>query len=786
MKHLKLMTLIASAIALSACGGSNEAETSFWRVENGSFVKDADSPSHFIGTNFWYGPILASEGRGGDRDRLAAELDSLHALGLDNLRILVGGQGPETEDVRIRPSLQLEPETYNDTLFVGLDYLLAEMAKRDMSAVLYLNNSWEWSGGYGMYLEWAGAGKAPVPARDGYNAYTQFVSAFVTNDKAKELFANHVEKVLTRVNSVTGKPYTEDPTIFAWQISNEPRCFSDDPAVQAAFKQWIWDVAAQIKSLDPNHMVCTGTEGSVGCQMSIGLFEDIHSCPDIDYLNIHIWPYNWSWARAESLSEDMPNALARTDEYIAAHLEVAERLNKPVTLEEFGFPRDNFEYKKGTPVTGRDAYYKHVLGRVVNESRHGGKLAGANFWGWAGLAGQNPENKFWKEGDDYSGDPAQEHQGLNSVYLSDKSTISIIEEAVKALNEPDPAKPLKDKLSQTVADSVILFGHQDALMYGHAWRAAVEENPSFEGSDVKAVCGSYPAVLGLDLGGIELGDANNLDGNDFTMMRKAAQFINSKGGVVTLSWHPRNPLTGGDAWDVSSSEVVKSIAEGGEKHDVFMTWLGRLADYLETFTGEDGKVFPMIFRPWHEHTGSWFWWGKDLCTREEYIGLWKQTFDYLVNERGLDMLVWAYSPNMGCTKEEYMERYPGDGMVDMLGLDAYEYVSQREGQSLEEAVAAADGQFIDQVSQTLGFVAELAASHDKLMALTECGLESVKSDTWWTGTIAKAVEGYPCSYLLVWRNASDKPEHFYGPHPESASAEDFKAFAASGRFGFVK
>lgn len=106
--------------------------------------------------------ILGSEGTGGDRKRLTAELDSLCSIGVNNLRVLVGSDGRRGVPAKVEPTLQVEPGVYNDTIFAGLDYLLAEMGKRDMVAVLYLNNSWEWSGGYGQYLEWAGHGKAPV------------------------------------------------------------------------------------------------------------------------------------------------------------------------------------------------------------------------------------------------------------------------------------------------------------------------------------------------------------------------------------------------------------------------------------------------------------------------------------------------------------------------------------------------------------------------------------------------------------------------------------------------
>ena len=423
-----VLTVFAAVLLLSC----QAEQTSFVHVEDGKFVCE-DYPSHFVGTNFWYGAILGSEGVGGNRGRLEAELDTLKALGMTNLRVLVGGDGPDGVPTRVTPTLQKEPGVYNDTIFRGLDYLLAEMAERNMKAVLYINNSWEWSGGYGMYLEWAGAGKSLIPAEVGYGPFMESVSHFVTNEKAKDLFYNHVRHVVSRTNTVTGKPYKDDPTIFSWQIGNEPRCFRSDSLGQAAFVDFMWTTASLIKSIDPNHMVSSGSEGRHGCETSLELFEKIHSCPDIDYMNIHIWPYNWSWVRENTLKTNLPVAIENTDKYIDEHVAVAARYGKPVVLEEFGFPRDDFQFAKGTPTTARDEYYRHVFGRIVESAKEGGLFAGLNFWGWGGLASQSETNLYWKLGDDYCGDPGQEQQGLNSVYACDESTITVIRESTQAI-----------------------------------------------------------------------------------------------------------------------------------------------------------------------------------------------------------------------------------------------------------------------------------------------------------------------------------------------------------------
>ena len=438
MKITRLLSALTAAAVflLSSCTISRP---SFVKVEDGLFVSE-DYPSHYVGTNFWYGAILASEGEGGDIERLEAELDTLKALGLTNLRVLVGGDGPDGIPTRVSPTLQKEAGVYNDTIFRGLDRLLVEMQERGMKAVLYLNNSWEWSGGYGMYLEWAGDGKALLPSVDGYENYVAHVSRFVRNDKARELYCNHVRNIVTRTNTVTGKPYKDDPTIFSWQIGNEPRAFARDSVTKAAFADWMCSSATLIKSLDPNHMVSTGSEGLYGCEVDMDLFEQIHAHKDFDYLNVHIWPLVWRWVTKDTFADSVCVANRMTEKYLTAHFPVAERLMKPIVLEEFGYPRDgnrDFEgaavkfwdgvsLSKDSATGARDEYYSYVFNRLLQSQKTGEPLKGVNFWGWGGHAGQSEQNEFWKPGDDYCGDPAQEPQGLFSVYATDSTTVDLI------------------------------------------------------------------------------------------------------------------------------------------------------------------------------------------------------------------------------------------------------------------------------------------------------------------------------------------------------------------------
>lgn len=249
------------------------------------------------------------------------------------------------------------------------------------------------------------------------------VKLFQQSDSAKALFANYVKDIVTRTNRYNKIKYVDDPTLMSWQIGNEPRAFSDDN--KEPFAQWMADVTSLIKSLDPNHMVSSGSEGLWGCENDITLFEKIHADANIDYLNIHVWPYNWGWVKADSLMELLPQAKENTKKYIDEHMMVAKKYRKPIVLEEFGFPRDGFKFSKESSTNARDEYYRYVFDLIRQDRENGGLFAGCNFWAWGGFAGQVPGHVYWEKGDDYMGDPAQEEQGLNSVFATD-TTVEII------------------------------------------------------------------------------------------------------------------------------------------------------------------------------------------------------------------------------------------------------------------------------------------------------------------------------------------------------------------------
>lgn len=439
---MKIRHLFTAIIGLMCCilstpaigqNTSPQAQTALpgFVTTDGTHFRIDGKPYYFIGANMWYAPILASEGQGGNRQRLQAELDILCMLGVRNLRILAGADSGSPHANTVRPVLQNEDGSLNDTLLAGLDHLLVEMGKRNMKAVIYLTNAWDWSGGYGHYLVRTGHAPSPNASGEGYNDYVEHAAQFIFDDKAQQLYLEHVERIVTRKNTYTGLPYSEDPTIMSWQICNEPRPFSKEG--KAKFSAWIGTTATLIKQLDPHHLVSTGSEGLYGCEKDTALCTTLHAHPAIDYLTVHIWPVNWGWARRTHTDTDISKAIHRTEQYIRLHEQMAMSIRKPFVIEEFGYPRDTHSYSIDASTSSRDRLYAAIMQRVVNSHNRRGALAGCNFWGWGGIG--RPTANDWQPGMDYLCDPPHEPQGWYSVFDTDKTTLRIIRDAARKVSK---------------------------------------------------------------------------------------------------------------------------------------------------------------------------------------------------------------------------------------------------------------------------------------------------------------------------------------------------------------
>jgi len=297
----------------------------------------------------------------------------------------------------------------------------------------------------------------------------------------------------------------------------------------------------------------------------------------------------------------------------------------------------------------------------------------------------------------------------------------------------------------------IMIGHQDALAYGVGWK--YEEGRS----DIHDVTGDHPAVYGWELGRIELGWPNNLDSVPFDRMRSFIRKGYEAGGVITISWHLNNPLTGKTAWDPAEGTVA-SILPGGSKHDVYNRWLDSLAGFLGSLKGSRGEAIPVVLRLFHELNGDWFWWGRKHCSPEELKALWRHTVSYLRDKKGLHNLIYAFNTDRFATVEDYLERYPGDEWVDLVGFDIYQ---RKEGNE----------KFRSDLDGMLTRLESIAEAHHKIPALTEFGYGGLPDPDWWTGTFWKVLKGHHVVWALAWRNG-DAGSCFM-PYRGQASAADF-------------
>lgn len=341
--------------------------------------------------------------------------------------------------------------------------------------------------------------------------------------------------------------------------------------------------------------------------------------------------------------------------------------------------------------------------------------------------------------------------------------------AVPRLVDPNATKQTRSLFAnlQRIAPDHVLFGHQNALAYGYTWTGEPGR------SDVKEVSGSYPAVYGWDVNA--LFSRRRGDSTAEARSRKLREWIlegYARGGMITMEWHMANPVTGGSFYD--TTRVVEHIVPGGSHHAAYIAKLDTAAAFFHSLRAADGRgehLVPVVFRPFHEMSGSWFWWGDQHASREDFVTLWRFTVEYLRDRRGVHNLLWAYSPDVFDSKDDYLAHYPGDDYVDVLGFDDYHSVKTPATR--------------DVLVRRLRDVVELAEEKDKIAALTETGVETIPDPKWWTGTLLEGIRSDPVAqriaWVLVWRNANpanDRPNHFYAPFPGHPSAPDFVRFKA--------
>ena len=421
-----------------ALRSSQSRKSDFVSVRDGRFML-REKPYAYVGANMWFGCYLSDAALPGGRARLVRELDRLKRIGATNVRLLAGSETSPLVGA-ISRGITRGPRDWDEELLRGLDFCLAEMAKRDMRGILFLSNYWQWSGSFAQYVRWTTGETIPDPdlpkiAAGDWSAFMKMSARFYATPAANELYLAYVSHLLSRRNSINGRIYNEDPTIMTWELANEPRPGVDSEETMKdvpRFCEWVDATARFIHERAPQQLVCTGSEGIQGSIKKSEVFIAAHTTPAIDYVTVHMWLKNWGWLKDPVLGADFEVAAAKARDHVEQHTVIAtDTLKKPLVLEEFGLPRDHESYDPTSPTTARDEYYRRMFDQVAGSGKAGRALQGANFWAWSGEGRASA-----KPGDNaatFTGDPFCEPQGLNSVFDTDKSTLAIIAKANEKL-----------------------------------------------------------------------------------------------------------------------------------------------------------------------------------------------------------------------------------------------------------------------------------------------------------------------------------------------------------------
>ena len=396
-------------------------KSSFVQTEKGDFILN-DKAYTYIGTNYWYAAFVSMDQKG--KERIVRELDFLKEAGVLNLRLMASGEGPKTEPFRITPTLQESVGDWNENVLTGLDFVLAEMGKRNMKGVLCLNNFFYWSGGMAQYVSWFTGEEIPYPEEHSWDAYMRFSARFYTLPKATKLYYDLVEKLVSRKNTITNVLYVNDPTIMSWQLANEPREFGHDKK----YFKWVKKSSDLIRKLDKNHLICIGNEGILDNLVG-STYKKTAALKNINYLTVHLWPENWGWYAPKNPDESFETTRRKSIAYLEKNAEVSRSVLKPIVLEEFGLARDGGSYEASAAVNMRNKFYQFLYETTLGNPNS--PYRGMNFWAIGGEGRPRQPETFWQAGDDYIGDPPHEKQGWYSVYFTDSSTFEWLKKVQK-------------------------------------------------------------------------------------------------------------------------------------------------------------------------------------------------------------------------------------------------------------------------------------------------------------------------------------------------------------------
>ena len=334
---------------------------------------------------------------------------------------------------------------------------------------------------------------------------------------------------------------------------------------------------------------------------------------------------------------------------------------------------------------------------------------------------------------------------------------------------------------KTNRQKAIMFGHQHETTQG----LTIKKTDGTESDTFNSV-GDFAAVYGWDSLSII---APKPEGDVVPQIKKAY----ANGGIITISAHLNNPKTDtekgpwptGTAWD--KRPAVKDALPGGAYNKVLNNYLDQISDWAHNLKDDKGVLIPVVMRLFHENTGAWFWWGNEQCTPAEYQQLYRYTVEYLRDKKGVTNFLYAYSPNEFWNPKEsdYLERYPGDQWVDVMGFDSYGFLDNK-----------IDAWFKTVVDNT-AMIVRMAEARGKIPVISEIGIqapdiEAGKFDNQWyrklIGGLKADKDARRIAFLLTWRNAplnergDGKPHlHYWVPanrdeNIKNGTLEDFRAF----------
>ncbi len=425
----------AILVAALSLAGAIYADSVGFVERVGTRFEAAGQPVYYVGASYYNAMNQAADPA--QRPALDAAFAQLESLGVTNVRIWASSEGAGGAGT-LTPTVQPAAGIYSETMLAGLDYALRSARDHNLRVVMVLNNNWDWSGGMNQYVAWSPTTSKSLPNDQwGQGAYHD---QFYTDANVQTAYRGYVSTLVNRTNTAyapgSQPAYRDDPTIFSWELANEPRCYEPPggQSAQTVLSNWIDSAAGYIKSIDPNHMVATGSEGFLNKPGSANWWErpqysgtDFalnHQSSNIDYATVHIWPYNWGWYPTPD-SDNLDVLYARATAFLNDHLAAAQTLGKPLVLEEFGLLRDDDHDGNGLPgggpTTQRDELYRRYYQMLYANALAGGPAAGSNFWTWLG-------------------DPPQEPQDMNAVTSADASTLAVIAEAAALMNALVPAR----------------------------------------------------------------------------------------------------------------------------------------------------------------------------------------------------------------------------------------------------------------------------------------------------------------------------------------------------------